>query len=247
MTPLSQTSSSENVAFMKGAIVRIHLKDFMTYNEVELIPGPNLNWILGPNGNGKSAIVSAICLGMAGKPSTIARASSLSCYVRHGVSKAIINIELHNSGGQKFLVTREITLDNKSAWKYQGKPVSSAQIEDVIRKLNIQVDNLCLFLPQEQVQNFSRLKDKQLLIGTMKAVGKPELEEQFEELTKMQGQLGNESLNQEKDELELKKLQDENKRWESDVKSFKERETLKANVKYLEKKKVWLINQQVFD
>jgi hypothetical protein len=87
---------------------------------------------------------------MAGKPSTIARASSvsgnsihllcvsvvipvhvglqLSCYVRHGVSKAIINIELHNSGGQKFLVTREITLDNKSAWKYQGKPVSSAQV-----------------------------------------------------------------------------------------------------------------------
>jgi hypothetical protein len=63
----------------------------------------------------------------------------------------------------------------------------------------------------------------------------------------MQGQLGSESLNQEKDELELKKLQEENKRWESDVKSFKERETLKANVKYLEKKKVWLINQQVFD
>jgi hypothetical protein len=56
----------------------------------------------------------------------------------------------------------------------------------------------------------------------------------------MQGQLGSESLNQEKDELELKKLQEENKRWESDVKSFKERETLKANVKNLEKKKVWL-------
>ena len=38
----------------------------------------------------------------------------------------------------------------------------------------------------------------------------------------MQSSLGSESLNQEKDELELKKLQEENKRWESDVKSFKE-------------------------
>ncbi len=46
------------------------------------------------------------------------------------------------------------------------------QIEEIIRKLHIQVDNLCQFLPQEQVQNFSRLKDKQLLVGTMKAVGK---------------------------------------------------------------------------
>ncbi|KZR98750.1 putative SMC5, structural maintenance of chromosome protein 5, partial [Daphnia magna] len=56
------------------------------------------------------------------------------------------------------------------------------QIEQIIHKLHIQVDNLCQFLPQEQVQNFSRMKDKQLLIGTMKAVGKPELEEQFEEV-----------------------------------------------------------------
>ncbi|KZS01054.1 Uncharacterized protein APZ42_002405 [Daphnia magna] len=45
------------------------------------------------------------------------------------------------------------------------------QIEQIIHKLHIQVDNHCQFLPQEQVQNFSRMKDKQLLIGTMKVVG----------------------------------------------------------------------------
>lgn len=56
----------------------------------------------------------------------------------------------------------------------------------------------------------------------------------------MQLALGNESSNQEKDEFELKKLQEENERWESDVKSFKEREKLKTNVKTMEKKKVWL-------
>ncbi len=66
------------------------------------------------------------------------------------------------------------------------------------------------------------------------------MEEQFEHLIKMQSALGSESLNQEKDEVELKKLQEENKRWESDVNSFKERETLKSHVKILEKKKVWL-------
>lgn len=56
----------------------------------------------------------------------------------------------------------------------------------------------------------------------------------------MQSAFGNESQNQEKDQLELKKLQEENKRWESDVKSFMERESLKAGLKILEKKKVWL-------
>ena len=48
-----------------------------TYNEVEVLPGPNLNLILGPNGTGKSTIVSAICLGMSGKASTLARASQV--------------------------------------------------------------------------------------------------------------------------------------------------------------------------
>lgn len=55
------------------------------------------------------------------------------------------------------------------------KHFSVQKVEEVIRKLHIQVDNLCQFLPQEQVQNFSRLKDKQLLTGTMKAVGNSNL------------------------------------------------------------------------
>lgn len=71
-------------------------------------------------------------------------------------------------------------------------------------------------------------------------VGNPELEQKFDELIKMQAALGSESVNQEKDELELKKLQEENKRWESDVKSFKDREALKENVRILEKKKAWI-------
>ena len=35
--------------------------------------GPSLNLILGPNGTGKSTIVSAICLGLNGKPSTLTK------------------------------------------------------------------------------------------------------------------------------------------------------------------------------
>jgi len=46
------------------------------------------------------------------------------------------------------------------------------QINQLIKGLCIQVDNLCQFLPQEQVQNFSRMNDKELLNNTMNAVGK---------------------------------------------------------------------------
>lgn len=47
-----------------GSIVRVKLKDFVTYTAVEFFPGPRLNMIIGPNGTGKSTLVCAICLGL---------------------------------------------------------------------------------------------------------------------------------------------------------------------------------------
>ena len=40
--------------------------------------GPHVNLIMGPNGTGKSTIVCAICLGLAGKPKILGRAHSVS-------------------------------------------------------------------------------------------------------------------------------------------------------------------------
>lgn len=49
-----------------------------TYDICEVRPGPNLNMIVGANGTGKSSIVCAICLGLAGKPSFIGRADKVT-------------------------------------------------------------------------------------------------------------------------------------------------------------------------
>jgi hypothetical protein len=46
------------------------------------------------------------------------------------------------------------------------------QVEDLVTKLNIQVDNLCQFLPQDRVADFSKMNSHQLLENTEKCVGK---------------------------------------------------------------------------
>jgi DNA repair exonuclease SbcCD ATPase subunit len=58
---------------------------------VELKAGPNVNLVMGPNGTGKSTIVCAICLGLAGKPKILGRARSVS-YVS---IEAHMHLELH--------------------------------------------------------------------------------------------------------------------------------------------------------
>jgi pantothenate kinase-related protein Tda10 len=58
----------EMYSYPLGAVVRIRLENFVTYSHVEFFPGPYLNMVIGPNGTGKSTIVCAIALGLAGKP-----------------------------------------------------------------------------------------------------------------------------------------------------------------------------------
>ena len=54
--------------YRNGSIKRVKLHNFMTYDDCVFEPGPGLNLVLGPNGTGKSSIVSALCIGLAGNP-----------------------------------------------------------------------------------------------------------------------------------------------------------------------------------
>ena len=49
-----------------GAIVRMKMHNFVTYDDCEFYPGPRLNVIMGPNGSGKSTIVCGLALGLGG-------------------------------------------------------------------------------------------------------------------------------------------------------------------------------------
>ena len=39
--------------YKAGAIVKIKMHNFMTYADVEVVPGPHLNLVMGPNGTGE--------------------------------------------------------------------------------------------------------------------------------------------------------------------------------------------------
>lgn len=72
------------LGYRSGSIVRVKMKNFLTYEVAEVFPGPRLNVVLGPNGTGKSAMTHAICLACGGDPKSVGRSPDLTQFVKRG-------------------------------------------------------------------------------------------------------------------------------------------------------------------
>ncbi|XP_028416800.1 structural maintenance of chromosomes protein 5-like [Dendronephthya gigantea] len=231
---------SENTHY-HGSIVRMKLVRFLTYDECEYFPGASLNVILGPNGSGKSSLVCAICLGLAGSPKLLGRADNVGEFVKHGETNGSVELELYNSqqGKGNYIIERQITRENKSTWQLNRKAVPQKAIQDLVSELNIQINNLCQFLPQEKVVEFAKMSPQELLVATEKAVGPPDMWQNHQDLVVL-GKKGKDmeaSLTEKKEYLE--KLQQQNSRLEHEVKRYQEREKHLEKIRVLEKKKPW--------
>uniref|UniRef100_A0A8C0LPS6 Structural maintenance of chromosomes protein 5 n=1 Tax=Canis lupus dingo TaxID=286419 RepID=A0A8C0LPS6_CANLU len=148
--------------FVEGSIVRIVMENFLTYDICEVSPGPHLNMIIGANGTGKSSIVCAICLGLAGKPAFMGRADKVGFFVKRGCSKGMVEIELFRTSGN-LIITREIDVaKNQSSWFINKKSTTQKVVEEQVAALNIQVGNLCQFLPQTSCKEKTEYLEKMI-------------------------------------------------------------------------------------
>lgn len=222
-----------------GSVVRLKFENFMQYSDTEFLMGPNLNVIIGPNGSGKSTIVNGICIGLAGKLSVLGRASNLADYILVGQDQAMIEVELFSKKGKNLVITRRWNTSGKSAWTLNGNKCTEKEVKDRVAKLRIQVDNLCQFLPQDKVHDFSGLNNKGLLDSTIDAVGNTNLKEKHGELKQLQKEVlqGADVYDRKVKILDEKKVQFQ--KMEEDVKAYKEKEKLIQKTEMLGKKRIW--------
>ncbi|XP_027795950.1 structural maintenance of chromosomes protein 5 isoform X2 [Marmota flaviventris] len=231
--------------FVEGSIVRIAMENFLTYDICEVTPGPHLNMIIGANGTGKSSIVCAICLGLAGKPAFMGRADKVGFFVKRGCSKGMVEIELFRTSGN-LIITREIDVaKNQSFWFINKKSTTQKVVEEQVAALNIQVGNLCQFLPQDKVGEFAKLSKIELLEATEKSIGPPEMHRYHCELKNFrekEKQL--ETSYKEKTEY-LEKMVQRNERYKQDVERFYERKRHLDLIEMLEAKRPWVEYENV--
>jgi chromosome segregation ATPase len=215
------------------------MKNFVTYSSAEFKCGPNLNMIIGPNGTGKSSLVCAICLGLGWPPTFLGRAKEIGEFVKNGSREAEIEIELKAGTAQKGrnpIVKRVIRREgNKTAWCINGSSCALKDVQRLARQFNIQVDNLCQFLPQDRVVEFAGLTPVQLLDQTQKAVGTEQMLEWHASLKSLGEEKKKRVVNKESIAQHLQDLQKIQARQKADVDRMQERVQLVRRLDALEK------------
>ena len=225
-----------NNGYQPGAIVRVTVENFVTYEKAEFLPGPHLNMVVGPNGTGKSSLVCAICLGLGYSPKHLGRAGSVKEFVKHGKDTATIEIELQKrpKDPKNFVVKVQIRREqNNQKWWLNGKESNHKTVQMLMRKFKIQVDNLCQFLPQDRVVEFAACTPVDLLRETLRAAAPEEMlawQKQLQDLDKDKKEL---EQSTHADEETLRNLENRQQGLQTDVDRLREREEIIEQVNNL--------------
>lgn len=212
-------------------MVNVKVENFTTYAYAEFKLSPNLNMIIGPNGTGKSTLVAAICLGLGGKIDLIRR-KTMKSMIKTGCHESTIKIELRNFDSKPNIIIQRKFTEKSSTWSINDRISDEKTVKSIVKKFNIQLDNLCHFLPQERVAEFATLSPEKLLLETERTLGNGSLLTDHESLMAMDSE--RELLVTEIDRINsrLLKLKEESTALEEEVKKFKDYEDKTKDIEY---------------
>ncbi|QRD94161.1 hypothetical protein F9C07_2074795 [Aspergillus flavus] len=165
-----------NVPAEHGILERVECYNFMCHDHFYVELGPLINFIVGKNGSGKSAVLTAITLCLGGKASATNRGQSLKSFIKEGKEyvrlslywSATIVVRIKNQGdgaympddyGKSIVIERHFTKAGTSGFKIKaenGRIVSTkkAELDAIIDFFTLQFDNPMNVLSQDMARQF---------------------------------------------------------------------------------------------
>nr|XP_057912174.1 structural maintenance of chromosomes protein 6-like [Doryrhamphus excisus]XP_057912175.1 structural maintenance of chromosomes protein 6-like [Doryrhamphus excisus]XP_057912176.1 structural maintenance of chromosomes protein 6-like [Doryrhamphus excisus] len=168
-----QVASGGQMVSDAGIVESITLKNFMCHALLGPFTfGPNVNFVVGSNGSGKSAVLTALIVSLGGNAQATNRGASLKGFVKEGESTADVSITLRNKGrdafkpevyGPAIIIDVKLTRDGVRTYKIKSKTghiISSKkeELESILDNFNIQVNNPVSVLTQEMSKYFLHSK-----------------------------------------------------------------------------------------
>ncbi|KAL0939440.1 DNA repair protein [Colletotrichum truncatum] len=158
----------ENHAAENGIIESIECINFMCHERLFVELGPLINFVVGENGSGKSAVLTALTLCLGGKASSTNRGGSLKSFIKEGRENSVIVVRIKNQGvdayqpdvyGNTIRVERHFSRSGASGFKLKsvtGKTISTkkADVDEISEYWALQVDNPLNVLSQDNARQF---------------------------------------------------------------------------------------------
>ncbi|GAA5855652.1 hypothetical protein JCM8547_001632 [Rhodosporidiobolus lusitaniae] len=151
-----------------GVIQQVDLQWFMCHTRTTVDFGPQVNFLVGVNGSGKSAILTGITMALGGNAKATNRGQKGGDLIMEGKQSCRCTVTLANRGedaymphiyGKSITIEREIKKAGGGGYKiknHEGKTVDTkkATLDAILDSFNIQVDNPMTVLTQDQSRQF---------------------------------------------------------------------------------------------
>ena len=158
----------DNHASDNAIIMEITCINFMCHTRLHVEFGPLINFVVGMNGSGKSAVLTAVTLCLGGKAASTNRGASMKTLIKTGEDQAILMVRLKNEGndayqpdvfGPSIIVERHFSRTGSSGYKLKndrGRIVShkKSDVDDMIEYYQLMVDNPMNVLTQDAAKSF---------------------------------------------------------------------------------------------
>ncbi|KZF18881.1 DNA repair protein Rad18 [Xylona heveae TC161] len=158
----------ENMAAENGVVEAITCINFMCHTKLHVSLGPLINFIIGHNGSGKSAVLTALTLCLGAKATSTNRGQSLKSFIKEGQESATLAVRVKNRGegsyqkdiyGDSIIVERHFSKSGASGFKLKsasGRIISTkkSDLEEICDHFCLQIDNPMNVLSQDMARQF---------------------------------------------------------------------------------------------
>ena len=194
---------------------------FMNHEHLKMDLKPGINFIIGKNGSGKSAMCHAAQVALGATAKDTERGSSMAGFVRHGQPSCEVRLEIrnaprddayeHGTYGDVIVVERTVNASGGGSYRLRdaNDKVVSRKRDDLQRILdhyNIQVNNPCSVLGQDDSKKLATGTDDYKYQFYLRASGLQTVLNQLKSAKDAMGQI-NEIL--ERQGKEVPRLEDE--------------------------------------
>ena len=158
----------DNIASEECVIEEVFCRNFMCHSKLRIKLGPLINFIIGHNGSGKSAVLTALTMCLGGKATTTNRGASLKSLIKEGEESATLAVKIKNQGdnaykpelyGRSITVERHFSRAGTSGFKLKNAEdkvitTKKADLDDILDYFAFQLDNPINVLTQDMARQF---------------------------------------------------------------------------------------------